>query len=60
MMPGQITKIGSSAAQFLLGGLAALRSFGNGEKDGPAVVDASRQNTDLRDAVKQWREVPAI
>ncbi|QOZ76921.1 PAS domain-containing sensor histidine kinase [Bradyrhizobium sp. CCBAU 53351] len=57
MMPGQITKIGSSAAQFLLGGLAALRSFGNGEKDGPAVVDASRQNTDLRDAVKQWREV---
>ncbi|MBR0931343.1 PAS domain S-box protein [Bradyrhizobium diazoefficiens] len=57
MMPGQITKIGSSAAQFLLGGLAALRSFGNGEKDGPAVVDASRQNSDLRDAVKQWREV---
>ena len=57
MMPGQITKIGSSAAQFLLGGLAALRSFGNGEKDGPAVVDASRQSTDLRDAVKQWREV---
>ncbi|TWA97082.1 PAS domain-containing sensor histidine kinase [Bradyrhizobium stylosanthis] len=57
MMPGQITKIGSSAAQFLLGGLAALRSFGNGEKDGPAVVDASRKNTDLRDAVKQWREV---
>ena len=57
MMSGQIAKIGNSAAQFLLGGLAALRSFGNGEKDGPAVVDASRQSTDLRDAVKQWREV---
>ncbi|MBB4367408.1 PAS domain S-box-containing protein [Bradyrhizobium sp. cir1] len=57
MMPGQITKIGNSAAQFLLGGLAALRSFGNGEKDRPAVADAARQNTDLRDAVKQWREV---
>ncbi|MEY9409685.1 PAS domain S-box-containing protein [Bradyrhizobium ottawaense] len=57
MMPGQITKIGTSAAQFLLGGLAALRSFGNGEKDRSAVADASRQNTDLRDAMKQWREV---
>ncbi|MBR1127861.1 PAS domain-containing sensor histidine kinase [Bradyrhizobium iriomotense] len=57
MMPGQIMKIGNSAAQFLLGGLAALRSFGNGEKDGPAVADAARQNTDLRDAMKQWREV---
>ncbi|GMP12039.1 PAS domain S-box protein [Bradyrhizobium sp. TM239] len=57
MMPGQITKIGNSAAQFLLGGLAALRSFGNGEKDRSAVAHASRQNTDLRDAVKQWHEV---
>ncbi|MHC4051226.1 PAS domain S-box protein [Bradyrhizobium sp. 25ACV] len=57
MMPGQITKIGTSAAQFLLGGLAALRSFGNGEKDRSAVADVSRQNTDLRDAMKQWREV---
>ncbi len=57
MMSGQIAKIGNSAAQFLLGGLAALRSFGNGEKDRPAVADDSRQNTDLRDAVKQWREV---
>ncbi|MGY8638027.1 PAS domain S-box protein [Bradyrhizobium sp. 14AA] len=57
MMPGQITKIGTSAAQFLLGGLAALRSFGNGEKHGSAVADASRQSTDLRDAMKQWREV---
>ncbi|MBB4259653.1 MULTISPECIES: PAS domain S-box protein [unclassified Bradyrhizobium] len=57
MMPGQITKIGTSAAQFLLGGLAALRSFGNGEKDRSAVAEASRQNADLRDAMKQWREV---
>ncbi|MBR0817768.1 PAS domain-containing sensor histidine kinase [Bradyrhizobium liaoningense] len=57
MMPGQITKIGNSAAQFLLGGLAALRSFGNGEKARPAVADDPRQNTGLRDAVKQWREV---
>lgn len=57
MMPGQITRIGNSAAQFLFGGLAALRSFGNSEKDGPAVADGSRQNGDLRDAVKQWREV---
>lgn len=57
MMPGQITRIGNSAAQFLFGGLAALRSFGNGAKDGPAVADGSRQNGDLRDAVKQWREV---
>lgn len=57
MMPGQITRIGNSAAQFLFGGLAALRSFGSSEKDGPAVADGSRQNGDLRDAVKQWREV---
>ncbi|MCP3400123.1 MULTISPECIES: PAS domain S-box protein [unclassified Bradyrhizobium] len=58
MMPGQIAKIGNSAAQLLLGGLAALRSFGNGEKDSPALGGASRQDTiDLRDAVKQWREV---
>ncbi|OAF02387.1 PAS domain-containing sensor histidine kinase [Bradyrhizobium centrolobii] len=57
MMPGQIAKFGNSAAQFLLGGLAALRSFGNGEKDKPAVGDGSRQDLDLRDAVKQWREV---
>jgi PAS domain S-box-containing protein len=58
MMPGQIAKFGNSAAQFLLGGLAALRSFGNGEKDEPAVADDSRQDAvDLRDAVRQWREV---
>ncbi|MET4384749.1 PAS domain S-box-containing protein [Bradyrhizobium sp. F1.4.3] len=58
MMPGQIAKFGNSAAQFLLGGLAALRSFGNGEKDKPAVEDDWRQDSlDLRDAVKQWREV---
>lgn len=58
MMPGQIAKFGNSAAQLLLGGLAALRSFGNGEKDRPAVGDDSRQDIlDLRDAVKQWREV---
>lgn len=57
MMPGHITRIGNSAAQLLFGGLAALRSFGNGEKDGPAVADASRQNGDLHDAMKQWREV---
>jgi PAS domain S-box-containing protein len=58
MMPGQIAKFGNSAAQLLLGGLAALRSFGNGEKDSPAVGDNSRQDAvDLRDAVKQWREV---
>ncbi|WP_161534834.1 PAS domain S-box protein [Bradyrhizobium sp. LCT2] len=58
MMPGQIAKFGNSAAQFLLGGLAALRSFGNGEKDASAVADDSQQDTaDLRDAVKQWREV---
>lgn len=58
MMPGQIAKFGNSAAQLLLGGLAALRSFGNGEKDKPAVGDDPRQDiSDLRDAVKQWREV---
>ncbi|OKO71820.1 PAS domain S-box protein [Bradyrhizobium sp. AS23.2] len=57
MMPGQIAKFGNSAAQFLLGGLAALRSFGNGEKDRPAVGGDSRQDIELRDAVKQWREV---
>jgi PAS domain S-box-containing protein len=58
MMPGQIAKFGNSAAQLLLGGLAALRSFGTGEKDSPAVGDDSRQDiVDLRDAVKQWREV---
>ncbi|WGD56413.1 PAS domain S-box protein [Bradyrhizobium sp. CB1650] len=58
MMPGQIAKFGNSAAQLLLGGLAALRSFANGEKDRPAVGDDPRQdNIDLRDAVKQWREV---
>ncbi|RXT45977.1 PAS domain-containing sensor histidine kinase [Bradyrhizobium betae] len=58
MMPGQIAKFGNSAAQLLLGGLAALRSFGNGEKDSPAVGDNSRQDAvGLRDAVKQWREV---
>jgi len=58
MMPGQIAKFGNSAAQLLLGGLAALRSFGTGEKDSPAVGDDSRQDIiDLRDAVKQWHEV---
>ncbi|WP_426407233.1 PAS domain-containing sensor histidine kinase [Bradyrhizobium ganzhouense] len=57
MMPGQIAKFGNSAAQFLLGGLAALRSFGNGEKDKPALAEGSLQDIDLRDAVKQWREV---
>ncbi|MDH2353247.1 PAS domain S-box protein [Bradyrhizobium sp. SSUT18] len=57
MMPGQIAKFGNSAAQFLLGGLAALRSFGNGAKDKPAVGDDWRLDSDLRDAVKQWREV---
>ncbi|OKO88374.1 ATPase [Bradyrhizobium sp. NAS80.1] len=57
MMLGQIAKFGNSAAQFLLGGLAALRSSGNGEKDKPAVGGDSRQNIELRDAVKQWREV---
>ncbi|OAF15039.1 PAS domain S-box protein [Bradyrhizobium neotropicale] len=57
MMPGQIAKFGNSAAQFLLGGLAALRSFGNGEKNRSAVRDDLREDTDLRDAVKQWREV---
>jgi PAS domain S-box-containing protein len=58
MMPGQIAKFGNSAAQLLLGGLAALRSFGNGVKDKPAVEDDWRQDdSDLRDAVRQWREV---
>ena len=52
MMPGQIAKFGNSAAQLLLGGLAALRSFGTGEKDSSAVGDDSRQDiVDLRDAV---------
>ncbi|MBR0953597.1 PAS domain S-box protein [Bradyrhizobium canariense] len=58
MMPSQIAKLGNSAAQFLLGGLAALRSFGTGEKARPALGDDCRQdNIDLREAVKQWREV---
>ncbi|WP_314958546.1 PAS domain S-box protein [Bradyrhizobium cosmicum] len=58
MMPGQIAKLGNSAAQFLLGGLAALRSLGNAAKDEPAAGEGWRQdNADLRDAVKQWRQV---
>lgn len=57
MMSGQIAKLGNSAAQFLLGGLAALRSFGSGEKAKAARGEDSRQDTDLRDAMKQWREV---
>ncbi|MET4258319.1 PAS domain S-box-containing protein [Bradyrhizobium sp. S3.12.5] len=58
MMPGQIAKLGNSAAQFLLGGLAALRSLGNAAKDEPAAGEGRRQdNADLRDAVKQWRQV---
>ncbi|WP_354036992.1 ATP-binding protein [Bradyrhizobium sp. S3.2.6] len=57
-MPGQIAKLGNSAAQFLLGGLAALRSLGNAAKDEPAAGEGRRQdNADLRDAVKQWRQV---
>ena len=58
MMPGQIAKLGNSAAQFLLGGLAALRSLGNAAKDESATGEGWRQdNADLRDAVKQWRQV---
>ena len=58
MMPGQIAKLGNSAAQFLLGGLAALRSLGNAAKDEPATREGWRQdNADLRDAVKRWRQV---
>ena len=45
MMSGQIAKFGNSAAQFLLGGLAALRSFGNGAKDEPALGETQARRT---------------
>ncbi|MBR0716168.1 PAS domain S-box protein [Bradyrhizobium liaoningense] len=57
MMPGQIAKFGSTAAQLLFGGIAALRSRRDaantrGVEDVPGPDEA-----DLREAVKQWREV---
>ncbi len=57
-MPGQIAKFGSSAAQRLFGGIAALRSLRDQANGKHRVDDLSRRHdADLREAVKQWREV---
>jgi PAS domain S-box-containing protein len=57
MKPGQIAKFGNSAAQRLLGGLAAFRSFGSEDKKCETGAASGRGEAELRDAVKQWREV---
>lgn len=58
MMPGQIAKFGSSAAQLLFGRIAALRSLASDKATNGGVEGGSRQDeADLRDALKEWREV---
>ncbi|MBR0828229.1 PAS domain S-box protein [Bradyrhizobium manausense] len=58
MMPGQIAKFGSTAAQLVFGGIAALRSLRGDTTKKRRVEEVPRQDeTDLREAVKQWREV---